>query len=238
LVKQWAKRRKIHEPYRGYPSSYSYTLMVMHYLQREGVLVCLQDLERQDAEAQRRPELTVQVQGLVYDCYFYRNTDALQGIGEASNKADLGLLLAGFFYFYAKMFPLKDAVISLRKGDMLSKKEKGWDKPKERNRHIICIEDPFDVEKDLGCYVDEQTIKDIQQEFARAVDLLLMKDASLDHVLKEWTEDEEADKLTPGSGLQRSGSKEAINLEDDPDFDGLDDPDEGGDGEGGEVGAT
>ena len=33
LVKQWAKRRKIHEPYRGYPSSYSYTLMVMHYLQ-------------------------------------------------------------------------------------------------------------------------------------------------------------------------------------------------------------
>ena len=27
--------------------------------QREGVLVCLQDLERQDAEAQRRPELTV-----------------------------------------------------------------------------------------------------------------------------------------------------------------------------------
>jgi hypothetical protein len=23
----------------------------------------------------------VQVQGLVYDCYFYRNTEALQGIG-------------------------------------------------------------------------------------------------------------------------------------------------------------
>ena len=31
--------------------------------------------------------------------------------GEASNKADLGLLLAGFFYFYAKMFPLKTSVI-------------------------------------------------------------------------------------------------------------------------------
>jgi DNA polymerase sigma len=33
LVKQWVKNRKIHEPYKGYLSSYSYTLMVMHYLQ-------------------------------------------------------------------------------------------------------------------------------------------------------------------------------------------------------------
>jgi DNA polymerase sigma len=46
---------------------------------------------------------------------------------------------------------------------MLSKKEKGWDKPVPRNKHIICIEDPFDVEKDLGCYVDDNTIKDIRQ---------------------------------------------------------------------------
>ena len=42
LVKLWAKRRKIHEPYKGYLSSYTYTLLVIHYLQREGVLVCLQ----------------------------------------------------------------------------------------------------------------------------------------------------------------------------------------------------
>ena len=35
------------------------------------------------------------------------------------------------------------------------------------------------------------------QEFARAVDLLLMKDASLDHVLKEWTEDEGALPVGP-----------------------------------------
>ena len=54
-------------------------------------------------------------------------------------------------------------VCSVRKGDMLSKKDKGWEKPKERNRHVICIEDPFDVDVDLGRYVDELTIKDIQQ---------------------------------------------------------------------------
>ena len=64
---------------------------------------------------------------------------------------------------------------SVRKGDMLSKKDKGWDKPKERNRHIICIEDPFDVEKDLGCYVDEQTVKDIVQVLQLAVALAVAR---------------------------------------------------------------
>ena len=93
-IKLWVKRRKIHEPYRGYLSSYSYTLMVLFYLQREGVLLCLQDLERREAVQARDPAL--QVLGK-YDCYFYRNVDVLQGIGESANAAPVGLLLLGFF---------------------------------------------------------------------------------------------------------------------------------------------
>ena len=58
-IKLWVKRRKIHEPYRGYLSSYSYTLMVLFYLQREGVLLCLQDLERREAVQARDPALQV-----------------------------------------------------------------------------------------------------------------------------------------------------------------------------------
>jgi len=48
------------------------------------------------------------------------------------------------------------------------------------------------------------------------VDLLLKK-GDLDQVLKEWTEDEPADPDTPGSGLQRSGSKEPLHLEEEDD---------------------
>ena len=33
--------------------------MVIHYLQREGVVLCLQDLGRKDAEAARDPALQV-----------------------------------------------------------------------------------------------------------------------------------------------------------------------------------
>jgi len=38
--------------------------MVIHYLQREGVLVCLQDLGRQEAEAARDPALLVHCKAL------------------------------------------------------------------------------------------------------------------------------------------------------------------------------
>ena len=54
------------------------------------------------------------------------------------------------------------------------------------------------------------------QELNRAVDVLLKK-GDLEEVLKEWTEDEPADPDTPGSGLQRSGSKEPLHLEEDDD---------------------
>ncbi len=40
----------------------------------------------------------------------------------------------------------------------------GWvgvGQPRDKNRHVICVEDPFDVETDLGRYVDETTLKDI-----------------------------------------------------------------------------
>ena len=140
-----------------YEGAFDYDLLPLTLadglLQREGVLLCLQDLERREAVQARDPAL--QVLGK-YDCYFYRNVDVLQGIGESANAAPVGLLLLGFFYFYAKLFPLKDAVVCVRKGDLITKKEKGWEKPKERNRHVICIEDPFDVDVDLGRYVDEE----------------------------------------------------------------------------------
>jgi len=42
LVKLWAKRRKINSPFDGTLSSYAYSLMVIHYFQRVGVLPNLQ----------------------------------------------------------------------------------------------------------------------------------------------------------------------------------------------------
>ena len=119
----------------------------------------------------------------------------MQGIGERNNSAPVGMLLIQFFnlyapaptpYFiaapsahiscmhsYSNEFNMKDQVVSIRKGCLISKRSKGWERPREKNRHVICIEDPFDVDVDLGRNVDEDTVEDIRAEFRRALEILI-----------------------------------------------------------------
>lgn len=40
------------------------------------------------------------------------------------------------------------------------------------DRHMICIEDPFETSRDLGRVVDQHTVKILRAEFARAADIL------------------------------------------------------------------
>jgi DNA polymerase sigma len=44
IIKYWAKRRAVNEPYQGTLSSYAYILLIIHYLQTLDVLPILQDL--------------------------------------------------------------------------------------------------------------------------------------------------------------------------------------------------
>lgn len=46
--------------------------------------------------------------------------------------------------------------------------EKGWTKRIGSERHLICIEDPFDTSHDLGRVVDRFSIKTLRDEFKRA----------------------------------------------------------------------
>mmetsp|Transcript_4159 Transcript_4159/g.6582 ORF Transcript_4159/g.6582 Transcript_4159/m.6582 type:complete len:359 (+) Transcript_4159:2-1078(+) len=187
-IKAWTKARQIHDPYRGYLSSYTYTLMVIHCLQVVGVLPNLQEFGRQAAIQRQDPSLKVKSQ---YDCYFSRNIEQLQGYGEKTQPAPLGALLIKFFQFYAREFSIKDQVVCVRKGFPITKKSKNWEKPREKNRHVICIEDPFDVEVDLGRYVDEQTLKDVVEELNRAYNIL-KETGDLSKVLEEWLSESDA----------------------------------------------
>ncbi|EKX50948.1 hypothetical protein GUITHDRAFT_66394 [Guillardia theta CCMP2712] len=172
-IKHWVKQRRIHKTFRGYLSSYTYTLMVIQYLQYERVLPCLQSLRRVQATLNNDPSFAVSCDGDVYDCYFYRNVETLASFGERNNRSSLGLLLVGFFHFYSNVFPIDKGVVSIRSGRLLRKKAKGWDTSEDfRNRHIFCIEDPFDINLDLGRYVNDYTVQDILEEFARALQVL------------------------------------------------------------------
>ncbi|KAI8631948.1 hypothetical protein F5Y19DRAFT_381106 [Xylariaceae sp. FL1651] len=143
FVKHWAKARGINTPYRGTLSSYGYVLMMLHYLVNVvEPFVCpnLQQLAPPD------PDLPPEALEGITTCQghnvrFWRDEQAIRSLAQQrqlnQNQDSLGMLLRGFFEYYAQNnmmstiskrgFDWGRDVLSLRThGGLLSKAEKGW----------------------------------------------------------------------------------------------------------------
>ncbi|KAG2648141.1 hypothetical protein PVAP13_1NG047400 [Panicum virgatum] len=162
LVKHWAKLRGVNETYRGTLSSYAYVLMCINFLQlREPkILPCLQAMEH---------TYTMTVDDT--ECAYFDELHQLQDFG-AENKESIAELLWAFFDYWAFRHDYRRGVISVRTGSTISKQEKNWTTRVGNDRHLLCIEDPFETEHDLGRAVDRQTIRILKEEFERAAALL------------------------------------------------------------------
>jgi DNA polymerase sigma len=176
-VKHWAKRRRVNEPYTGTLSSYCYILMCIHLLQTRSppVLPCLQSMTPHT--------FTRDVDGL--RCGYYDDTKALQGWG-ARNTQSLAQLLADFFDYWAHGHDYGGSVASVRVGGFIGKRRKGWTTRVGTERHLICIEDPFEVSHDLGRVVDKRSINVLRDEFARAAQILRTNPAPLELLFQEY----------------------------------------------------
>lgn len=56
--------------------------------------------------------------------------------------------------------------------NLVSKREKDWTRRIGNDRHLICIEDPFETSHDLGRVVDKRSIKVLREEFERAAEIM------------------------------------------------------------------
>ncbi|KAF7825976.1 UTP:RNA uridylyltransferase 1 [Senna tora] len=162
IIKHWAKSRGVNETYQGTLSSYAYVLMCIHFLQqrRPAILPCLQEMES---------TYSVAVDDI--ECAFFDQVEKLHDFGH-QNKETIAQLVWGFFYYWAYCHDYTSSVISVRTGTIISKREKDWTRRIGNDRHLICIEDPFEVSHDLGRVVDKFSIKVLREEFERAADVL------------------------------------------------------------------
>jgi DNA polymerase sigma len=162
VVKHWAKQRSVNDPYRGTLSSYCYVLMCIHLLQsrRPPVLPVLQSLP---------PTFSRRVRE--WDCSFFDDAARLKGFGD-ENKEGLAALVWAFFEYWAWRHNYSGGVISVRTGGLLSKDDKDWTRRIGTERHLLCVEDPFELSHDLGRTVDRQTRDVMRKEFLRAATLL------------------------------------------------------------------
>ncbi|KAJ4771817.1 Poly(A) RNA polymerase cid11 [Rhynchospora pubera] len=162
IVKHWAKSRRVNETYQGTLSSYAYVIMCIHFLQnrRPAILPCLQAMEA---------TYVVRVDNI--DCAFFDDVDKLHAFG-ARNRESISRLLWAFFHYWAYQHDYTADVVSIRTGTLISKHSKDWTRRIGNDRHLICIEDPFETSHDLGRVVDKFTIKILREEFERAANIL------------------------------------------------------------------
>ncbi|KAK8173594.1 hypothetical protein IWX90DRAFT_381889 [Phyllosticta citrichinensis] len=193
FVKAWAKKRKINSSYNGTLSSYGYALMVLHYLMRVPNDPVIQDLQTplSFANEAARPNLTdVVVEGhRVKFCGDEKYIEDMKQKGQwTKNRDSLGALLRGFFSYYGRPgipdrvggFHWTRDIITFGQRKpwerMVTKGELGWtrarveknSKKEIRHRYLVCIQDPFELDHNVGRTVSHQGIVAIREEFRRA----------------------------------------------------------------------
>jgi hypothetical protein len=104
---------------------------------------------------------------------FADDVGVLRGFGEA-NKETLGQLLFSFFRYYGHELDYEKQVISVREGKLLTREEKTWhlEGLKKEARNRLCVEEPFNMERNLGNSADDFAWRGIHLEIRRAFDLL------------------------------------------------------------------
>jgi hypothetical protein len=111
---------------------------------------------------------------------FADDLDALRGFGD-KNKESLGELLFGFFKFYGHDFDYDNLVISVRSGKQISKVDKKWHLG---NNNMLCVEEPFNVSRNLGNTADETSFRGLHMELRRAFNLVSA--AKLDECCEQY----------------------------------------------------
>jgi hypothetical protein len=104
---------------------------------------------------------------------FADDVDAIRSRGN-DNKESLAELLFAFFRHYGYEFPYSTSVVSIREGRMVSRNEKGWDDyvVNKEARCRLCVEEPFNTERNLGNSADDYAWNGIHREIRRAFEFL------------------------------------------------------------------
>ncbi|XP_056270531.1 terminal uridylyltransferase 4 [Pseudoliparis swirei] len=154
-MKVFAKRCDIGDASRGSLSSYAYILMVLYFLQQKQppVIPVLQEIFDGDTVPQRM------VDG--WNAFFCDDLEDLRRLLSElqPNTESVGELWLGLLRFYTEEFDFKEHVISIRQRKRLTTFEKQW------TSKCIAIEDPFDLNHNLGAGVSRKMTNFIMKAF-------------------------------------------------------------------------
>ncbi|KAK7934386.1 hypothetical protein WMY93_005282 [Mugilogobius chulae] len=154
VMKVFAKMCDIGDASRGSLSSYAYTLMVLFYLQQRNppVIPVLQEMHEG-----KKPEKLVDG----WNVYFFDDLSALPSLWPhyGKNRETVGELWLGLLRFYTEDFDFREHVVCIRQHARLTTFNKQW------TSKLIAIEDPFDLNHNLGAGLSRKMINFIMKAF-------------------------------------------------------------------------
>ncbi|XP_028331788.1 terminal uridylyltransferase 7-like isoform X2 [Gouania willdenowi] len=158
VMKVFAKMCDIGEASRGSLSSYAYTLMVLFFLQQRNppVIPVLQEIY----DGEKKPQVLVDG----WNVYFFDDLKNLPSRWPmcGKNTETVGELWLGLLRFYTEEFDFREHIVCVRQRARITTFRKQWStKP-------ICIEDPFDLNHNLGVGVSRKMANFIMKAFINA----------------------------------------------------------------------
>jgi len=140
---------------------------------------------------------------------FADDLNKLAGFG-AKNKESLGQLLFHFFRKFGHELDYEKHVISVRRGCLLTRAEKNWhlEGLQKEARNRLCVEEPFNTERNLGNSADEFSWRGIHLELRRAFDLLA-DGQHLDKACEQYEFPPETDAKEKSNVFQKPKSTKA-----------------------------
>ncbi|CAI6334398.1 unnamed protein product [Periconia digitata] len=166
IVKYWTKQRILNDAaFGGTISSYTWICMILNFLQTRDppIIPSLHKLSHKAADSTPSKSKSD----------FADDLTKLVGYGE-QNKESLGQLLFHFFRRYGYEVDFEKSVVSVREGCLLAREEKNWHRAGLQKEALnrLCVEEPFNTERNLGNSADDYSWRGIHEELRRAFDLL------------------------------------------------------------------
>ncbi|CEG50027.1 S-M checkpoint control protein CID1 and related nucleotidyltransferases [Plasmopara halstedii] len=190
-IRKWRRIKK--RAVGGALSSYGLMLLAIYYLQRISVLPVL-DCSTNAVEDEltlrtlTEEELDKRIQAT--DTVFVDANDKCQVVRHWQT------LRRGFFRFYTCEFDYEQTIVSLRTKELMYKTSKGWSRQKNTR---LCLEDPIEIERDLGLLCSKRALGRLRCAFAHACIVLSKAEENEDlrdletNLLASWKyEDENA----------------------------------------------
>ncbi|RDA95268.1 hypothetical protein CP533_3418 [Ophiocordyceps camponoti-saundersi (nom. inval.)] len=198
VIKYWTRRRIVNDAAFGATlSSYTWICLIIAFLQLRSppVLPALHQL----------PHKLTKSDGSASD--FADNLKKIKGFGN-KNHSSVPDLLFQFFRFYAHEFDYDKHVLSVRQGKLVTKADKKWT---YQINNQLCVEEPFNVSRNLGNTADDYAFRGLHLELRRAFDLI--SEAKLSEACEQYVYPKEEERTfnrpaqQPRPALLRSSSQ-------------------------------